>query len=62
MQWVEFIPDKCVNKVDDPHMAGIFSFRMELHDNKINDKPEWQHMLDADGNFEFKKKKVWNTR
>lgn len=32
LQWVEFRPDQCVDHVKDLHKAGIFSFRLEIHD------------------------------
>lgn len=41
MQWVQFVPDQCVNKVKEPHKAGIFSFRMELHDCSLDNTPEF---------------------
>ena len=40
----------CVKKVKDPHKAGIFSFRMELHD------------VSKYGDIDFKKKKVWKQK
>lgn len=50
LQWVQFLPDPCVNKVKDGHLAGIFSFRLEMHDVTKN------------GPFDFTTKKVWKQR
>lgn len=48
MQWVQFLPDMCVKKVKEPHKAGIFSFKMELHD------------VTQYGDINFKEKKAWS--
>lgn len=47
MKWVSFLPDQCVNKVKEPHVAGIFSFRFEIVDVTMN--PD----------FDIRAKKVW---
>jgi hypothetical protein len=47
---MQFLPDLVVKQVTDPHIAGIFSFRMELHDVTKN------------GDIDFMKKKVWRQK
>ena len=32
MQWYSFLPDKCVNKCNEPFQVGQFSFKMAIHD------------------------------
>jgi len=49
-KWVQFVPDLCVGKVTDAHAAGIFSFRMQIHD------------VTKDGPVDFKQWKVWKQK
>ena len=34
MKWIQMQPDKSIGKVDEPHEAGIISFKMSIHDTK----------------------------
>mmetsp|Transcript_30293 Transcript_30293/g.46311 ORF Transcript_30293/g.46311 Transcript_30293/m.46311 type:complete len:158 (+) Transcript_30293:1372-1845(+) len=35
-KWVPFLPDQCVGSVKEAHKAGMFSFKLSLHDISRN--------------------------
>ena len=47
LKWVQFLPDACVGKVKEPYKAGLFSFRLQIHDTTV------------DPAFDFKQFKCW---
>ena len=51
-EWATLLPDNAVKKIHEPHKAGMFSFRGQIHGPISDDNPETN----------FKEYAVWKAR